>query len=163
MRIIYFIFLLFPLLAACNKPDPNPELKDPVYSDLIALQGSTNQALDAEIKKLEGFKQELRDVIPQSGQIKFAQKRVYESQERITKLEQEKIYYELKIKERLSQARKSYAKSFEKKEPWPDPKEWDEYQTAKKLRNAKRAWDVKQRMSEAGIGSEVAPPPKAGH
>lgn len=150
MRIIAAILVIFTL-AACNKPDPNPELKDPIYSDLQSQLGAATQALEAEKKKLEGFEKDLQAVVPQTGQIKYAQKRVFESQALVNKWEQEKAYLELKIEQRKLTAVKSYRKAFAKKEDWPDPKEWASYQAEQKLRNAKRSWDVKDRMKEAGI------------
>ncbi len=150
MRIITAILILFALVA-CNKPDPNPELKDPIYSDLQSQLGTTTAAVEAEKKKLEGFENDLKGTIPQTGQIKFAQKRVFESQALISKLEQEKSYLELKIEQRRKAAVLSYRKAFAKKEDWPDPKEYASYQAEQKLRKAKRSWDVKDRMKEAGI------------
>ncbi|WP_210415550.1 hypothetical protein [Bdellovibrio sp. NC01] len=150
MRIIAAILILFTL-AACNKPDPNPELKDPIYSDLQTKLGAATAAVEAEKKKLEGFEKDLETVVPQTGQIKYAQKRVFESQALIVKLEQEKAYLELKIEQRKKEAAISYHKAFAKKEEWPNPKEYASYQAEEKLRTAKRTWDVKSRMKEAGV------------
>ncbi|MFM6929931.1 MAG: hypothetical protein ACKOX6_15785 [Bdellovibrio sp.] len=150
MKIIAAFLIIFTL-AACNKPDPNPELKDPIYSDLQTQLTTATQSLEAEKKKLEGFEKDLAAVVPQTGQIKYAQKRVFESQALVAKWEQEKAYLELKIEQRKLTAIKSYKKAFAKKEDWPDPKEWSSYQAEQKLRNAKRSWDVKERMKEAGI------------
>jgi len=96
MRIIA-AFSIILALTACNKPDPNPELKDPIYSDLQTQLTAATQSLEAEKKKLEGFEKDLAAVVPQTGQVKYAQKRVFESQALVTKWEQEKAYLELKI------------------------------------------------------------------
>ncbi|WP_374076517.1 hypothetical protein [Bdellovibrio bacteriovorus] len=160
-RLLSVTIILFAL-TACNKPDPNPELKDPIYSDLTASLAATTQALEGEKKTLEEHEQTLKDVVPQTGQIKYAQKRVDESKDRITRLEQEKQYLELKIEARKKSSKKSYLKAFKKGEPWPDPKEWDSYQIEKKLRNAKRTWDVNERLKETGFGQEKTPVPAAG-
>lgn len=155
MRIIAALFIILTL-TACNKPDPNPELKDPIFADLQTQLGAATQSLEAEKKKLEGFEKDLAAVVPQTGQIKYAQKRVFESQALVNKWEQEKAYLELKIEQRKNTAVKSYKKAFAKKEEWPDPKEWTSYQAEQKLRNAKRSWDVKSRMKEAGISFDGA-------
>lgn len=152
MRLIAAISI-FLMLAACSKPDPNPELKDPIYSDLQSQLGATTQALDAEEKKLEGYRKELEAVLPQTGQIKFAQKRVYESEALATRLKQEVSYLKLKIEQRRKEAIISYRKAFEKKESWPNPAEYASYQVEQKMRAAKRTWDVKNRMKEVGINS----------
>ncbi|WP_413576394.1 hypothetical protein ACLVWU_18600 [Bdellovibrio sp. HCB290] len=150
MRLITAIILILTL-AACNKPMENPELKDPIYSDLQTQVTAATAALEAEKKKLEGFEKDLITVVPQTGQIKYAKKRIYESQAAITRLEQEVEYLKLKVEQRKSTAQTSYKKAFAKKEDWPDPKEWASYQAEQKLRKAKRSWDVKERMKEAGV------------
>jgi hypothetical protein len=159
-KIILIITTLF-VLAACNKPDPNPENKDPIYSDINARLATVTSALNAEIKTLEGNQKELSAVAPQTGQIKYAQKRVFESQAKIDRLTQEKQYLELKAKARMKASRVSYKKAFEKKEPWPDPAEFSAYSAEQKLRDAKRSWDVKQRLEEAGLGDKPKGPAKA--
>ncbi|WP_295901222.1 hypothetical protein [uncultured Bdellovibrio sp.] len=160
-RLLSVTIILFAL-TACNKPDPHPELKDPIYSDLTASLAATSSALENEKKTLAGHEQTLKDVVPQTGQIKYAQKRVDESKAKIIRLEQEKQYLELKIEARKKLSKKSYMQAFKKGETWPDPKEWESYQTEKKLRNAKKAWDVKERMKETGFGQEKTPAPPAG-
>jgi hypothetical protein len=169
MRLFYALLLLFPLLGACEKKaDPNPELRDPIYSDFKAELGLAEQGIAAEKKTLEGHEQELKEVVPQSGQIKFAQKRIYESRDKITKLEQRKLYFELKIKARMAEARKAYRAAFNKGEEWPDPKEYDEYKVASKLRrDGLIGWNVENRMEQAGIavkgkGKPAPKPPPGG-
>ncbi|UYL10558.1 hypothetical protein B9G69_008215 [Bdellovibrio sp. SKB1291214] len=154
MRIIAAILIIFTF-AACSKPDPNPELKDPIYSDLQTKVGAATAALEAEKKKLEGFQKDMEAVVPQTGQIKYAQKRLYESQANITRLEQELEYLKLKVEQRLKTAQSSYKKAYAKKEEWPDPKEYSSYLAEEKLRNAKRSWDVKQRMKDAGVSFDT--------
>ncbi|ASD62089.1 hypothetical protein B9G79_00190 [Bdellovibrio bacteriovorus] len=161
MRIITLFLLTFSLIA-CSKPDPNPELKDPIFNDYQSQLGATSAALESEKKGLEGFEKELAEVVPQTGQIKYAQKRVRESKEKITRLEQEKQYLELKIEARRKEAKRSYSKAFKKGETWPDPQEWASYQTEQRFRNAKKSWDVKERMKEVGLGEEKTPEPAAG-
>jgi hypothetical protein len=150
MKFITAILLILTL-TACSKPDPNPELKDPIYSDLQAQVGAATAALEAEKKKLEGFEKDKMEVVPQTGQIKYANKRIYESQAAITRLEQQVEYLKLKVEQRARTAQAAYKKAYANKQEWPDPKEWSSYQAEQKLRNAKRSWDVKARMRDAGV------------
>lgn len=161
MRIITILLLSLSLFA-CSKPDPNPELKDPIYNDYNSQLGTVSAALESEKKNLEGFNEELAEVVPQTGQIKYAQKRVREAKDKITRLEQEKQYLELKIEARKRESKSSYAKAYKKGENWPDPQEWASYQTEQRLRNAKKSWDVKERMRDAGLGEEKTPEPSGG-
>lgn len=148
-KLVLFAFILS--LVGCNKPDPNPEKKDPIYSDLIARASAVTAELNAERKALQDHEKTLTEVIPQTGQIKYAKKRVYETQEKIQKLEQEEQYLKLKILDRARVAKKSYLAAFKEGKSWPDPAEYESYRTEMKLRSAKTAWDVKERMKDAGL------------
>ena len=164
MKII-ILCLLTLALASCKKPDPHPELKDPIYNDLNATLGTVTQLYNAELKALEGFEKEMREVVPQTGQIKYAQKRVNESKAKISKLEQEKQFLEIKIKTRLNEPRKSYTKAFNADQPWPDPQEWENYRIQRKFQQAKKTWDVKERIKESAEGhkAKATPAPAGGH
>jgi hypothetical protein len=52
--------------------------------------------------------------------------------------------------------------AYNKKEPWPDPKEFKEYSMQKKLRQAPLSWSVKRRMEEAGLGIPIKTPGSGG-
>lgn len=158
MRVISLLFISL-FLFACNKPLSNPELSDPIYSDLSSMLASTTQAIVAEKATLMGHEKALQEVVPQSGQIKYAEKRVKESKERINRLEQERLYLELKLNNRKRVSQSSYAKAFEKGEPWPNPKEWESYLLEKKFRSAKKDWDVRERMKELGFDHKKTPEP----
>lgn len=158
-RLLTLLFLCAAIIS-CNKPDPNPELKDPIYNDLNSRLGSTKQALEAEKKALEGFEQALKEVVPQTGQIKYAQKRVYESQAKIMRLGQELKYLEYKIVSRKKDAKKSYSEAFKKGATWPNPAEFEAYQGAQRLRAAKSSWDTQARVQSLSAGAKKAP---AGH
>lgn len=141
------ILLLIPfLIAACNKPDPNPELRDNIYHELNNQLAEVTHALEAEEKTLAGHEASLKEVVPQTGQIKFAQKRVFESQAKVDKMKQEKAWLELRVKERLQETKKTYFKAFKAGKDWPDPKEFEEFEAQSKLQKAKRQWDVKARI-----------------
>lgn len=145
IRVICILSALMALMG-CNKPDPNPELKDPIYADLNNLKTSAQQAVLAEKKALEGFEQELKDVVPQTGQIKYAQKRVNESREKINRLEQEAKFYELKVESRKREASIAYQLAFRKGESWPDPKEFAAYEAQKRIREGAKTWDSRKRV-----------------
>lgn len=161
MKILAALILIF-LVTGCNKPDPNPQLQDPIYNDLKQTVNALEGLVQAEEKSLEGFEKELSEVIPQTGQIKYAQKRVQETKERLGRLRQEKTYYELKTEAQERISKKSYTKAFQKGEKWPNPRDWEVYQAEKRLRTAKKTWDVKERMRELGLDSEPASTPASG-
>ncbi|MGZ3768458.1 MAG: hypothetical protein ACXVCP_01045 [Bdellovibrio sp.] len=147
LKLILSIYLSI-FLISCNKPDPNPELKDPIYLDLVAATATANQQIENEKKTLEGNRKELKEVALQTGQNLYAEKRVRESIERIQKLEQEKLYLDLKVQAQKKLAKSSYLQAFKKGEPWPNEKDWDSYQNEKKLRSVNKSWNAKSRISD---------------
>lgn len=151
-KILLVILTLY--LASCNKPIPNPELKDPIYNDLNVRLTEASQLLTAEQNTLKTHEKELQEAVPQTGQTIQAQKRVFESQNKITKIEQEIQYLKLKASARKKDAIQSYKKAFEKNEIWPEPQEWEQYQKEKKARNAPKEWSVKNRLMETGNFSQ---------
>lgn len=161
MTKILAAILISIALVGCKKPDPHPELKDPIYSDLQAQLGAVTAALNAERKTLADHQKTLSEVKPQTGQIKYATKRVNESQQKINRLEQEEKYLSLKVVARQKSARKSYFAAFKKEEAWPNPDEFRAYQSEMRLRNAKKTWDVKQRLAETGLGDGARKPAAA--
>ena len=156
LRVIFFA--LFFLLLACEKPNPTPELLDPIYQDLENELKKAEAEIKSTEKELEGFRLEEKKVQPQTGQIKFAQKRVFETEAKLEKLKQMRTYWLLRKETRQKIARKSYLKAYKEKAPWPDPKEYQDYSLQRKLEQAPLNWNVKRRLEEAAIGIPIAQP-----
>lgn len=150
MKVLFRLFLiLFSLfLVSCDKPNPEPEKGDPIYADIQAQLAQVNGQLKSAEKDLQDKIKEQGNVVPQTGQNKFAQKRVDEAAAVVDKLNQMKLYWELKVQSRKNWAREAYLKAYEKKEAWPDPKEVEEYKAQKKLEEAPRNWDAKKRVAD---------------
>lgn len=163
----FIILLLGSLISACDRPEAEPEKRDPLYLSVVSEEQSVRSQRIALMKELEGFEKDLLMVAPQTGQIKYAQKRVFETQEKITKLEQLEKYWKLKAVERKAFSRRKYLEAYSKKETWPNPEEYQEYLAEKKLIDAPRAWNVKSRLAQE-VGSlsgheEFETSPKASH
>ena len=163
MRIVSVLISIF-LLVSCDKPDPNPELRDPIFNDLNSRLAASVQALAAEKKNYDEQKEAVEAAIPQTGQLKRAQRRLYESENQLTRLEQEKKYLELKIESQRNSAKTAYMESYRKKQPWPNPEDWEAYSLEKKFRSAKKQWSVKDRIKELSQPAKpVGPPAGGGH
>ena len=79
MKRILLLFLPF-LLFSCNKPEENPELSDPLYLEFKSQKDTATKAIADTQKTVEEKKADLEKVKPQTGQIKYAQKRYWEAQ-----------------------------------------------------------------------------------
>ncbi len=148
MERILLLFLPF-LLFSCNKPEPTPEIRDPIYQAYKSQLDLAKKAAAEAIKTLEEKKAALEKVKPQTGQIKYAQKRYWDTQRTIDSLLQQEKYWTVKIKEREDTARTEYLKAFKSGKTWPDPKEFQEYSAEKRLREARLQWDTKDRIQKS--------------
>ena len=151
-------------LLGCNKPNPHPELADEIYLDLNTRAQDAAKEVDSEKKKFEGFKKELEEVKPQTGEIKYAQKRYFESELKIQKLEQTKKYFELKAASRKKYTFLEYQKAFHAGKPWPTEEEIESYRKYKEVSNVPPGWDTKKRVSSYekanGITSSASKSPE---
>lgn len=144
---IIFFFLLISLVG-CKKPDPSPELRDPIYQDLVNEVRDVASQIVSEQKNLDEHLKNLDLVKPQTGQIKYAEKRVSESRARLERLRQRKLYLDLRLETRKRLDGEKYLEAYHKDQAWPDPKEHEEYKAQKKLDQAGSVWDSKGRLEE---------------
>jgi hypothetical protein len=152
---ILLFFAIF-LLAACEKPNPNPELSDAIYSDLTARAETANKSVEAERKKLEGFKKDLENAKPQSGDTKVAQKRYFETEKKIAEQTQQAHFLELHAETRKKYVRIAYTKGFNEKKPWDSEAQGAAYSLNRKLAQQPLSWDsanrIKAYQQETGLG-----------
>lgn len=154
-RVIMRIFVLLLItigLFGCNKPNPNPELSDEIYQDLQSQGAEVKKEAEGEKKKLEGYKKDVEKAVPQSGEIKHAQKRFFESEMRVQKLEQLAKYYELKAEERKRYTKTEYLKAFKAGKPWPTEGELAAYKQYKTSSQVPPGWDSRKRVEAYGKG-----------
>ncbi len=177
--IILALFLIS--LTSCNKSDPTPETHDEIYTDLQTELDIANKSVEAEQKNLEKLKKELDKAIPQTGQVKYATKKVRDSEDRLNVLGQQKTYFEIKMERRKFEVQQRYQESLKKDgRPWPDPKEIEMYKTVTAFYRNKLNWektkgvkkDVPRGTKSAGAGgangsssgdAESAPKATSGH
>lgn len=143
---LHILLLVLCVLAiSCKKEDPTPELSDKIFKDLQSeLEIAKKNTQNEESQQIK-VAQELGHVIPQTGQRKFAEKRVFDSQNQLSTYRQQEKYFEVKLEERRIYVRKRYLESLlPRGRPWPAPEEDAEYELRLKLRRAKLDWDKKR-------------------
>jgi hypothetical protein len=162
LKIICFALILM-FFTGCDKPNPEPEKLDPIYSELEKEAANVENEMKKAEKDLEGFEKDAKAVVPQTGQRKYAEKRVFEAKDKLEKLSQQKKYWEIKLESRKNWDRSHYLSAYNKKETWPDPKEFEEYQIQRKLELAPRNWDAKRRLedSRSEFGPKTSKPEHA--
>ena len=110
MKKLFFI-LFYCFLTSCNKIDANPESSDVIYQDLQQELEVSVKGLESENKNLEKLLLEKDKVVPQTGQIKFSQKKIFETENTITKLKQQKQFFEIKLALRKNEVMDRYLES----------------------------------------------------
>lgn len=145
--LIFVAFALF--LNSCTPNNTHPEQVDGIYKDLTAELGIAIKALDEEEKKLSGIVKEKELAVPQTGQIKFTNKKIADSLEKINVLKQHKQFFEIKVEQRLHRAQVKYQESLQSGgKPWPDPEEAALYNSVTKFQRDKIAWDKNKGMKK---------------
>ncbi|PWU22595.1 MAG: hypothetical protein C5B49_00355 [Bdellovibrio sp.] len=164
MRLILSVVSLLAagLLISCNKRDPTPENRDPLFLELDARRRQTDQDLAAARAAYEEAQSKLLDVAPQTGQIKYAQKRIADTEERITKLEQLLKYYEIKYESQRWRAREAYLLAEFDNKPWPNQQEREDFLESLRAESSPHTWSVSDRRASLGLpnGHTVNKAPK---
>jgi hypothetical protein len=146
--IFFSIVALNLLLMGCQRADPNAYTRDPVLGDYQSQLQTTQSQLDEMKKKLEETEKELKTSQPQKGQTAIHRKRREEQLERITKLNQQITYWQVRIESRAKEAQLEYLESFKKGKEWPDQAAVDSYHAQKRLRLNRLQWNQKERIKE---------------
>ena len=145
-----FLLLIFGL-SACDKPNPTPENADPIYSDLLKAADELKKAIPEAKKSVEEAQLEMTKVKPQTGQIEYAKKRLYEAAARLTKIEQMAKYAEIRAESRMKFDREEYSKAWvkDRAKSWPDPKEYEQFREAEAAARASSNWVNKANVAAA--------------
>lgn len=160
MKLLSFAFILV-FMFGCEKKNPHPELLDPIYQDLVIELDIANKAIESEEAALVELAKEKALAVPQTGQIKYASKKVAEAQRRLEVLKQQKLYFDIKLEQRKAEALRRYEASLKPGgRPWPDPEEVENYRAVAKLQRDKIAWSQREKKKvdvPRGTGSGKQP------
>lgn len=119
-----FVWLLFLAFSCKKQLDPNPELKDPIYTAFTAELANARVELTAAQSEVDSLKNDLKNAVPQSGEARVYERRVNDAQDKKAVAEQKVRYLEIKLEERKLVAQKKYLESqLPNGKPWPDEDE----------------------------------------
>lgn len=138
---VYMLLTCFFLIVGCKKENPNPELLDPIYQDLISVRKTAEKDLKDAMKKLEGIEKDYKTTEPRSLSRKTVYKDLLNTRKKVKFLEQRLKFTEIRVKRRKVEGRRKYRIAFQKGEVWPDPKEYEYYKQYNKLKNADLNWN----------------------
>jgi hypothetical protein len=137
----------------CNKPLPNPELKDPIYLDLVgsieektAIAEDKRNLLKSSYIELEKAKSKPSEYIEKKNQY-------FKALEDVAVAEQNLRFYQIRAESRLIWIRNEYLESFKAGKEYSFGQSFDHYQKNKELQNSNRMWirgDPKFRQAQDG-------------
>ena len=128
-------------IFGCNREDPTPEVRDPIYKDLMAEKKMLEQFREDFIKKIAAAEIELEKSQPRTMERKTAINDLLKEQMNLAKTDQLIEYFDIRTKERYVEARRAYREAFRNKQPWPDKNEFEAYKTNKRLLHASKNWN----------------------
>jgi hypothetical protein len=141
MRHGIFALILCFLLLGCEKPNPHPELLDPIYRDIQSLKGAADSAVNGALTELKEARAAVEEAPPQTGERRRAMRGVEILEKRVRVAQQRAMYFEILLKDRKKFARKQYIAAFNEKKPWPPPENFESYKVNKRLREVSLKWD----------------------
>ena len=143
-RILIGLCLL--IATSCVQRDTNPQQSDLIYRDLNKeLDLVSKNVVAIELEYAERLN-ELKAVVPQTGQIKSYEKKVFESKNNLGRLQQQKLFFEISLKQREEYVRSRYKEVFRGGRPWPDIKELETFEKSQKFQREKIAWEKNKGM-----------------
>lgn len=129
--------------SACSRPNPTPEVLDPIYNDLLQRSALAKTAAESAKSEVKSLKEQLLNLPARDITRKKLQQDLSKKEMQVMVAEQESLYYEIRAGQRKKYAREEYLKAFDKGQPWPDPKDFETYKLERKLRDAPREWSNK--------------------
>lgn len=141
-KLLLSALMVFSLLG-CKKEDPNPELRDPIYQDLVKSLKSHEGSLKSAEKSLETSLKELNTTVANTVERTVAKRAVKKAKKGIKVIEQQVKYFKIRSERRLAEGRAAYRSAFRSGKRWPDESEYKAYLANKKLISASRNWGTR--------------------
>lgn len=143
---------------------------DPIFQSLTAELKAAKAALETNRKEVEEMKKGVEELGARDKNRNRTLREYAQKVKQGERLAQQVVYKELYLEKRRLYARASYTKAYQRDQPWPDPKENQEYIVYKRLNEAPRNWDARVprlHKDAATLAAEAkakkAPPAAGGH
>jgi hypothetical protein len=141
-----FFLVLLIIVTGCNRADPYPERRDPVLADIEADLRLAERAVMTLEKEKTANKAQMEAARLQTGEAKTKWTAYHETEKNLDQAQQHVKYLKLRKETRIEQDRKSYRDALASGSPWPDPQEFKDYMTNKRLKTAPRDWNERLRQ-----------------
>ncbi len=149
-RVLNIFSLILVILASlgCNRPDPDPELKDPIYLDISSELKALEGAIKTAEKEVDKKKKDLKKLPPGDPNIRQQAALLFGDEKKLLILRQQASFLKIQQEKRRDHVRAVYPEYFEQKKPWPDEKEFERYKKIKELRVGPKSWEERRKQRE---------------
>ncbi len=145
---LWMVLILTGLLSGCSRPNPTPELADPIYLDLASRGSLARAAAELTKEEIKTLKEELEALPPRDSSRKKLQQDLSTKETRLLVADQEALYFEIRASQRKDYARKEYLIAFDAGQPWPKPEDFEAYKTQRRLQDAPREWNSRLKKTD---------------
>ena len=142
-KAVISILFVCGALTACSTEDPNPELKDPIYKDLVTRRDQHAKSYEEAKAEIEALSEQLKKAEPHTIELKNIQRDLASAQDRSLQHEQNHRFYRIRADRRRVTGRAEYRRSFHKGEEWPRPSEYSDYLLNIRLKEANLNWGAR--------------------
>lgn len=130
-------------LVGCEKEDPNPELRDPIWQDISKRAADYEKQRDENKAKLATLREKLEKVEPNSMDLKDVKRDIAKTEKALLGSEQLYRYYKIRADRRKVVDKISAREAFAAKKEWPDKSEYSDYLTNIRLHEINLNWNAR--------------------
>lgn len=124
---------------------------DPLYMELEREMNAAGAQVKLAEEQLIEAESNFKKAVPQTGQIKYATKRLNDAKYRLQRANQAALYLKVKHEARKWEAREEYLSSYYNKTPWPNPEPLEMFRLKKRLMDTDKNWSANRRREELGL------------
>lgn len=130
-------------LSGCEKEDPNPELRDPIWKDLSERAAQYDKQKEESKAKLQALRERLEKVEPNSMDLKDVRRDIAKTEKALLGAEQLSRYYRIKADRRKVEDKISARDALAKGQEWPDKREYSDYLLNKRVHEINLNWNTR--------------------
>lgn len=135
--------IMIAALAGCEKEDPNPELRDPIWKDLSERAAQYEKQKEESKAKLKTLREKLEKVEPNTMDLKDVRRDIAKTEKALLGAEQLARYYRIRADRRKVEDKISARDALAKGKEWPDKSEYSDYLTNKRVHEINLNWNTR--------------------
>ncbi len=134
-------FMIVITLSGCEKEDPNPELRDPIWKDLSERAVHYEKQRDENKAKLKTLRESLEKTEPNTMDMKDVRRGIAKTEKALLGAEQLSRYYRIRAERRRVEDKISAREARSQGKEWPDKAEYSEYLVNRRVHEINLNWN----------------------